>query len=152
MSRNWTMTDLQAAKARMGQMAAKKEEKVPESKRLNIEGEELNKTERAFLEFLQAQAVLKGAWILTQPVKLVLAHKCTYTPDFVTVELLSAAMPSKLGAGLSQPVQLTAWEVKGFWRDDARVKIKVAARMYPWIRFIAVQKARGGWKEELIQP
>lgn len=152
MSHNWTEADLQAAKARMGQTAAKKEEKISEPKRLNIEGEELNKTERTFLEFLQAQAALKGAWILTMPFKLVLAHKCTYTPDFVTVEQGLMATPSKLGAGLSQPVQLTAWEVKGFWRDDARVKIKVAARMYPWIRFIAVQKARGGWKEELIRP
>lgn len=46
---------------------------------------------------------------------------------------------------------LEAHEVKGFWEDDARAKIKIAADMYP-IRFIAVQvlpkKAGGGWKIE----
>ena len=42
-------------------------------------------------------------------------------------------------------------EVKGFWRDDARAKIKIAADLYPF-RFIAVQaapkKAGGGWTIE----
>jgi hypothetical protein len=42
-------------------------------------------------------------------------------------------------------------EVKGFWTDDARVKIKVAADLYPF-RFIAAQalpkKQGGGWKIE----
>jgi hypothetical protein len=35
-------------------------------------------------------------------------------------------------------------EVKGFWRDDALVKIKVAAAMHPY-RFIAVQWKSGTW-------
>ena len=30
-------------------------------------------------------------------------------------------------------------EVKGYWQDDAKVKIKVAAEMYP-LRFVAVRK------------
>jgi hypothetical protein len=34
---------------------------------------------------------------------------------------------------------LECHEVKGFWADDARVKIKVAAEMYPF-RFIAIMK------------
>ena len=42
-------------------------------------------------------------------------------------------------------------EVKGFWQDDARVKIKVAASLYPF-RFFAVKpvakKDGGGWKRE----
>jgi hypothetical protein len=38
-------------------------------------------------------------------------------------------------------------EVKGFWQDDARVKIKVAASIYPF-KFIAVKKAKGGWERE----
>ena len=40
-------------------------------------------------------------------------------------------------------------EVKGFLRDDAAVKIKVAAKLYPF-RFTMYQrqkaKAGGGWK------
>jgi hypothetical protein len=42
-------------------------------------------------------------------------------------------------------------EVKGFWQDDARVKIKVAASIYPF-RFVAVtaraKKHGGGWAVE----
>jgi len=38
-------------------------------------------------------------------------------------------------------------EVKGFWRDDARVKIRVAASLYPF-RFVAVTKTKGGWDIE----
>ena len=34
-------------------------------------------------------------------------------------------------------------ECKGFWRDDARVKIKVAASLYPF-KFIAVTAAGMG--------
>ena len=47
--------------------------------------------------------------------------------------------------------QMEAHEVKGFWRDDARAKIKIAADQYPF-RFIAVtakaKKAGGGWSVE----
>lgn len=35
-------------------------------------------------------------------------------------------------------------EVKGHWEDDARVKIKVAAELYPF-KFIAVRKQKGAW-------
>ncbi|MNC03786.1 hypothetical protein D3C75_512100 [compost metagenome] len=39
-------------------------------------------------------------------------------------------------------------EVKGFWTDDAKVKTKVAASMYPF-KIIAVtaktKKSGGGW-------
>jgi hypothetical protein len=42
-------------------------------------------------------------------------------------------------------------EVKGFWQDDARAKIKIAADLYPF-RFIAVKvkpkKNGGGWETE----
>ena len=35
-------------------------------------------------------------------------------------------------------------EVKGHWEDDARVKIKVAAELYPF-KFIAARKVKGAW-------
>ena len=40
-------------------------------------------------------------------------------------------------------------EVKGFWTDDARVKIKIAAELYPF-RFKAM-KARAGKMREMSE-
>jgi hypothetical protein len=95
----------------------------------------LNKTERSFFEFLKSMAY---PWIETQAITLKLGHDCRYTPDF---------------AVLSETGSFVLYEVKGFWRDDARVKIKVAARMFPMFRFIAVQRAKGGgWNFEEIKP
>ena len=72
-----------------------------------------------------------------EAVKLRLAVSTFLTIDFVVV------MPS--GA-----VELH--EVKGYWEDDARVKIKVAAQMFPWWRILAVQwdKPAKDWKFEVI--
>ena len=96
--------------------------------------QKLNKTEIAYLEYLQ---VLKPQWLGVQCIKLKLADNTTYTPDFWMLD----------HAGV-----LHAREVKGFWRDDARVKIKVAARQYPWARFTAASKTKHGWEHEEIKP
>ena len=93
----------------------------------------LNKTERAFLSYLRLR---QTANISIQAITLKLADDCRYTPDFFSVE-----------GGLP-----TFWEVKGFWRDDARVKIKVAARLFLWAHFVAVQRIKGEWKYEEIKP
>lgn len=55
-------------------------------------------------------------------VKLRLADKCFYTPDFLV---------------LMADMTIEFHEVKGYWEDDARVKVKVAAALYPF-RFFAV--------------
>lgn len=74
-------------------------------------------------------------WWQYEPIKLKLARSTFYTPDFMW---------------LDNQGQLWCDEVKGFWRDDARVKIKVAAREHPYLRFRAVQKDKsfGDWKYE----
>lgn len=59
-----------------------------------------------------------------EPFALKLAKLTTYTPDFLVI--------------YSDRFELH--EVKGFWQDDARVKIKVAAERFPWFRFLAIQK------------
>jgi hypothetical protein len=69
-------------------------------------------------------------------VKLKLAKRTFYTPDFLVLT----------------PEQLEFHETKGFWEEDARVKIKVAATLYPWARFLAVQRKGGVWKGEDIEP
>jgi hypothetical protein len=97
----------------------------------------MNKTEAAYRDHLEA---LKHAgrvlWYRFEGLKLRLADNTFYTPDF---------------AVMAASGELECHEVKGFWQDDARAKIKVAAEMYP-LRFVAVKvkakKDGGGWAEE----
>ena len=98
---------------------------------------QLNKTEEAYRQHLEARkAAGEVAWYRFEGIKLRLADKTFYTPDFA-VMLPDGSMEMH--------------EVKGFWQDDARVKTKVAADQYPF-RFIAVtalaKKSGGGWAVE----
>lgn len=73
-----------------------------------------------------------------EAIKLRLADNTFYEPDFIVVT----------------PELFEIHEVKGHWEDDARVKIKVAARLYPWLRFVAVKydsKAKRFLFEEIPQ-
>jgi len=95
--------------------------------------DDMNKTEAAYDAHLWALRGRTIVWHKFEAVKLRLADSTFYSPDFA-VQTISG--------------QIEMHEVKGFWRDDARVKIKVAAALYPF-RFIAVTKVRGGgWKVE----
>jgi hypothetical protein len=94
----------------------------------------MNKTEAAYAATLDARRHAgEVAWFKFEGMKLRLADNTFYTPDFA-VMLADGA--------------LEMHEVKGFWQDDARAKIKVAADLYP-LRFIAVRvrskKEGGGW-------
>ena len=69
-----------------------------------------------------------------EPMKLRLAKSCFYDPDFM-VTLANGEMEFH--------------EVKGFWEDDARVKVKVAAESFHQFRFIGVTfDKRRGWMYE----
>lgn len=72
------------------------------------------------------------AWYAFEGVKLRLADLTFYSPDYFVM----------LTNG-----ELEVHEVKGFWEDDARVKIKVAASLFPF-RFIGARKIRGAWAFE----
>lgn len=98
---------------------------------------EMNKTEAAYDAHLwQLRAVGEILWHKFEGVKLRLADNTFYTADF-------AVLPADC--------TLEIHEVKGFWQDDARVKIKVAASLYPF-RFKAfkqrAKKHGGGWEAE----
>lgn len=95
----------------------------------------MNKTESDYamhLEILRAAGQVKR-WDF-EPAKLRLADKTWYTPDFRVV--------------MSDDT-IEFHEVKGFWRDDARVKIKIAAEHHPY-RFVAVKRNGAGWQYEQI--
>lgn len=98
----------------------------------------MNKTEAAYDKHLWEQRHAgKILWHKFESVKLRLADNTFYTCDFIV---------------LPDDGVIEMHEVKGgFWMDDARVKIKVAASIYPF-RFIAVmpiaKSKGGGWKRE----
>jgi len=96
--------------------------------------DKLNKTEKAYLSYLRA---LKPLWIGVQNITLKLADDTRYTCDFFFIDEAGA---------------LHGRETKGFWRDDAKVKIKVAARTFPWIRFAVAEKDGIGWKHTEVKP
>lgn len=97
----------------------------------------MNKTEAAYERDLRdAQTLGDILWYRFEGLKLRLADNTFYTPDFAVLA----------GDGVME-----CHEVKGFWQDDARAKIKIAADQYPF-RFKAVKalakKHGGGWQEE----
>lgn len=97
----------------------------------------MNKTEKAYGDLLEQRRVAgEVAWYRFEGVKLRLADNTFYTPDYAVM----------LAGG-----EMEMHEVKGYWQDDARAKIKIAAEMYPF-RFVAVKvrpkKDGGGWAEE----
>ncbi|TMN18518.1 DUF1064 domain-containing protein [Pseudoxanthomonas sp. X-1] len=97
----------------------------------------MNKTEAAYAASLELRkAAGEVAWYRFEGVKLRLADNTFYTPDFAVM----------LADGRMQ-----MHEVKGFWQDDARAKIKIAAEMYPF-DFLAVKATAkrdgGGWAVE----
>lgn len=92
----------------------------------------LNKTEQRMANDL---AALKAAGKIidwrAHPVKLELAgFKCAYTPDFFVVH----------------PDYFEVIEVKGFLRDDALVKFKVAAERYWWWTWRMVAWEKRNWQ------
>lgn len=90
----------------------------------------------AHLESLRRNGEI-AMWMY-EPLKLNLApgQACSYTPDFMVV---------------SRDNVLELHEVKGFWEDDARVKIKVAADKFPFV-FVAVSRRRKSdpWRYEFF--
>ena len=102
----------------------------------------MNKTEQRYSQMLSAYNV---EWWAFEKVKLSLGHHCWYTPDFVCIRVDGTVCMVDVKAGDRAG--------KAIWTDDARVKIKAAARAYPWLTFIAVHEVgRNNWVEEEIQP
>ncbi len=92
----------------------------------------MNKTEERYAAHLEAMR-FRGeiAWWAFEAVTFKLAHDTRYTPDFMV---------------LTASGELQAHEVKGseaIFTDDAKVKIKVAAELFP-VAFSAWVCGRGG--------
>ena len=93
----------------------------------------MNKLETKFADHLKAlQDNGDVLWYAYEPVRLRLAKNTTYTPDFMV---------------MTSDLDIEIWETKGRWESSARVKIKVAAEMYPF-RFYGVQWKNKKWEIE----
>jgi hypothetical protein len=97
----------------------------------------MNKTEAryaAHLELQKSAGVI--AWYAFEVLKLRLADKCFYDTDFLVMQADGA---------------LEVHEVKGFFTDDSKVKLKVAADKFPF-KFIVVKEMKGkkGWDFQII--
>lgn len=94
----------------------------------------LNKTESAYLAVLRCQHSEVGI----QNITLKLGDDCRYTPDFNV---------------LDENGRFAFHEVKGgFFRDDAKVKLQVAARQFRMFHFVLVRKNGTGWDLTDIKP
>jgi hypothetical protein len=96
-----------------------------------------NKSEQRYAAHLE---LLKRAgevlWYDYEPMRFRLAGSTFYCPDFIVMRADQS---------------LEAHEIKGFWQEAARVRIKVAADKFP-LKFIAIteqaKKLGGGYKVE----
>jgi hypothetical protein len=97
----------------------------------------MNKTEQARaldLESMKRAGIIVAWWYERWTFKL--ADDTRYTPDFV----------------IQRPDgSLEVEEVKGFWRDDARVKLKVFVEQYPFPVRAYTRGRRGEWDVETFR-
>jgi hypothetical protein len=98
---------------------------APRKPNPTTEEEKLNKLEKAFLAYLRA---INPPYIGIQNVTLKLAYDCRFTPDFTYVD--------KNGL-------LWFVDTKGphQW-EDSLIKIKTAARLFPWAHFALAKRGR----------
>ena len=98
---------------------------------------QMNKLESAYVEQLAiGQAAGRVLHFGFECITLRLADGVRYTPDFFVV---------RPGG------KFEFHETKGFMRDDARIKLKVAAQIYPWFTFHLVQHKKRAWIITQIQ-
>jgi hypothetical protein len=97
----------------------------------------LNKTERARLEYLRRLPHV--TFLHTQSVTVKIADNCRLTADYFYFD--------------QKRERFVFEDTKGsFWREDAKIKIKVAARTFPEFTFIVAHKEKNNWREQEINP
>ncbi len=94
----------------------------------------LNKTERAYLWHLRK---LNVPALRIQQFTLKLAHDCRLTVDFTY---------------LNANGRMVFVDVKGHMREDAFIKMKMAARMFREFDFVFVKRDGASWEETPVPP
>lgn len=140
MKKRWTADDIEKLGLKVSEATPLNPQKSGDLKPNNepaafalgrMKSGEMNKTEIAYANYLETKKRIgEVLWYKFEPMNLKIADKCFYKIDFMVMV--------KSG-------HLECHEVKGFWTDDALVKIKAAAAMFPF-RFIAVVLKKGEWE------
>lgn len=97
-----------------------------------------SKLEAAYATYLDALRH-EGDYVAVEYERLTvrLAPQTTYTPDFLCVR---------------RDGTIELHEVKGRPREDAWVKLKLAAALCPWWRWCLVRRVRGNWVTKEVGP
>lgn len=93
----------------------------------------MNRTESAYATKLEQDPTV--LWWKYEGLKFRLADNTFYTPDF---------------AVMRTDLSLEAHEVKGFWQEAARTRIKIAADLYP-LKFLAIKLVKREWVVEVFE-
>jgi len=95
----------------------------------------MNKTESRFYTYLRDSADIVHIDFNSWRCKLATtqAKDAWYKPDFFVIR---------------QTGKVDIYEVKGFWRSRDRVRIKVAASLYPYFNWYGAMLEKGQWKFE----
>lgn len=100
---------------------------------------QMNKTEQRYADHLEEQKLVgEVLWYAFEAVKLKLSDRTHLTVDFFVMR---------------RSGELEAHDVKGakaIVTDDARVKMKIAAKAFPWPFLFAYPKKGGGWSVEVV--
>jgi hypothetical protein len=99
----------------------------------------LNKTERRYLAWLMA---LGDAWVGVQNITLKIGHDVRLTMDFAAVDAS--------GLRLIDTKACNRKTLKPLCREDAMIKIRTAARAFPFIRFLIAWEDNGIWRHQEI--
>jgi len=139
---SWTKKDLQnrsgvqrvQEQGNKPQAPAKQQYKFPEPKEPK---QRMNQTEKRYeQDYLWPKYQNGEVWDYRfEPIKFRLADNTFYTPDFLVVKVTG----------------LEVHEIKGSYeREDARVKWKTAAELFPWFQFVVARwlGKKKGWKIE----
>lgn len=130
MANNWTMADVERLQKKKQQSKGSTSQKRFQALG-RLKAGEMNKTEKAYSNFLEARnRIGEILWYSFEPINIRLAKNTFYKVDFLV---------------MTKEGYLEAHEVKGFWTDDARVKIKIAAEKLPVFKFVAARLEKGNW-------
>lgn len=103
--------------------------------------EKLNKLEARYLARLRT---LGYPWIGVQNIALKLGHDCRLVIDFFII--------NQNGELEAHDTKARTKKGKILIEDDAQVKMAVAARLFPFIRFFLVTEDGGNWTKKPIKP